>query len=94
MIDLAAEMALALAPVLEELQELRRELVEVRAALPPTLVPMKEAIRRYQLDGRTLVSRFPHAVVRVGRKIMFETSKMRPVDPAALAMLAREARRG
>jgi hypothetical protein len=93
MIDFAGEVAVALGPVLDELQELRRELAEMRLALPPTLVPMRDAAQRYHLDGRTLVSRFPDAVVRAGRKIMFDVSKMRPIDRATVAAAAREARR-
>jgi hypothetical protein len=84
--------ALALAPVLAELRALREEVAELRTSLPPRLLPLKEAAKRLCLDGRTLVSRYPHAVVRVGRKILFDAAKLRPTDPSEVERLARAAR--
>jgi hypothetical protein len=92
MIDLAAEVTTALAPVLVELRELRAELAAVRASLPPTLIPMSQA-RKYG-DPRTLRKRYPNAIIGMGRKQLFDVSVLRPVDSATVAQLARAARGG
>ena len=90
--DLADAVVARLVPIVEGI--VRDQLAPVLAALPPTLAPLKATALRYGLDGRTLVSRFPDAVVRVGRKIMFDTNKMRPADAATVAAAARAARGG
>ena len=84
--------SVAMAPVLEELRALRAEVAEVRASLPPRLLPLKEVSKLFRIDGRTLTTRYPDAVVRVGRRILFDAAKLRPTDPGEVERLARAAR--
>ena len=96
MIDLASEMTAALAPVLEELRQVRAELAEVRAALPSTWLSLREAAERLGCAPRTVVAMSERGEVvarRCGRRIVVDTASLRPPSAAEVGRLAREAQR-
>lgn len=62
--------------VLARLAELERKLDALANALPPPLQPLKQTAQRYGLDARTLQTRHPEAIVRVGRRVLIDTSKL------------------
>ena len=95
MIDFAAEISTALAPVLVELRAARAELAEIRAVLPPRFVSLKEASERMGVDPRTCVAMSERGEIvtrRAGRRVLVDAASLRPADPSTVARLAREAR--
>lgn len=95
MIDFAAEISTALAPVLVELRAARAELAEIRAVLPPRFVSLKEASERMGVDPRTCVAMSERGEIvtrRAGRRVLVDVASLRPIDRATVAALAREAR--
>jgi len=94
-IDFAAEISTALAPVLVELRAARAELAEIRAVLPPRFVSLKEASERMGVDPRTCVAMSERGEIvtrRAGRRVLVDAASLRPADPSTVARLAREAR--
>jgi hypothetical protein len=94
-IDFAAEISTALAPVLVELRAARAELAEIRAVLPPRFVSLKEASERMGVDPRTCVAMSERGEIvtrRAGRRVLVDVASLRPIDRATVAALAREAR--
>ena len=97
MIDIAPELAVALAPALLELRAMRAELAEIKTMLPPRLRPLKEAALAVGLDPRTIVSmasRGECTIRRAGRKILVDMSTLRGPTPELVAAEARAARSG
>jgi hypothetical protein len=95
MIDFAGEVAVALAPVLEELRAVRAELAEVRASLPPRMISLAAAAERMGVDPRTVVAMGERGEIvtrKAGRRVLIDAASLRPVDAATVAELAREAR--
>ena len=87
--------ALALAPVLEELRAVRAELAEVRASLPPRMISLADAAERMGVDPRTIVSMGERGDIvtrRAGRRVLVDAASLRGPDPVKIAELARSAR--
>ena len=96
MIDIAAEVSTALAPVLAELRQVRAELAEVKASLPPQFGDRKRAAEILGVDPQTVDAEIKRGNIRarkVGRRVIVDLSSLRPVDRATVAMLAAESRR-
>lgn len=92
---LAAVVVEAVAPVLAELRAARAELAEVRASLPPRMISLADAARALAVDvqtARAMCDRHQLTWRRCGRRIVVDAASLRPVDPATVATLAREAR--
>ena len=97
MIDLVAEVATALVPVLEELRDLRAAVDALRASSPPRLVSVPEAATMLGVSVSTMWRRVSDGTVpvqRIGRSVRVDAASLRPADPAAVAQMAREARHG
>ena len=85
----AIEMIPGLAAQIEHLTAL----VEAMASrLPPTLRPAIDVAREAHLDVRTLVTRHPDSIVRFGRRLMCDASKLRPATREQISQAARAAR--
>jgi excisionase family DNA binding protein len=94
-IDIAAEVSTALAPVLAELHAARVELAEIRAALPPRLLSIAEAAECMGISPQTVTAMCKRGELvhrRAGRRLLVSAESIRPADPARVAELAREAR--
>jgi hypothetical protein len=98
MIDIAAEISTALAPVLVELRAARAELAEIRAVLPPRMISLAEARERMGgIDGRTILAMIQRSEIigrRAGRRWLVDGSSLKPTSPATVATMARAARAG
>jgi hypothetical protein len=97
MIDIAAEVSVALAPVLAELAAVRFELAQVRASLPPRMISLADAAEALACDPQTVRAMCDrHELVwrRCGRRIVVDAASLRPVDRATVAALADAARAG
>jgi hypothetical protein len=95
MIDLAAEVSTALAPVLSELREVRAELAEVRASLPPRMLSLADAARALACDPQTVRAMCERGELvwrRCGRRVLVDSASLRPPSSAQIAQLARQAR--
>lgn len=82
--------------VLAELREVRAELAAVREALPSRWLNLGEAAELLGVDARTvsaMAKRGELVTRRAGRRVLVAASSLRPVDAAAIAALAAEARR-
>ena len=95
MIDIAAEVFTALAPVLIELTALREQVAALVAASPPRLLSVLEAAERMGVHPATIrrmcaAGELAHR--RLGRRLLVDASSMRPAAPARIATLARQAR--
>lgn len=90
-----ADVPAALARVEELNRELLARVARMEERLPRDLVPAPEYGRRTGLS-RSSIARAIKAgelpVVRVGRRVLIDASAIRPVSPAEIARLAREAR--
>ena len=65
------------AMLLPHIQRIVEEaLAPVLAVLPPRIISLKEAAMRYRIDQRTLQTRFPHACVKAGRRVLVDLSKL------------------
>jgi hypothetical protein len=85
--------AIALIPALVERIEHLTGIVESMAErLPPILEPAAVTAKRIHCDVRTLTTRHPEGVVRVGRRLLFNPSVLLPKSAAEIAQLARSAR--
>jgi hypothetical protein len=65
---------------------------QLEARLPPILEPASATAKRIHLDVRTLTTRHPEGVVRVGRRLLFNPAVLLSKSAAEIAALAREAR--
>ena len=95
MIDISAEVTVALVPVLEELRQVRLELAEVKASLPPRFVSLKEAARAMGVDTRTIAAMAARGELvtrRAGRRVLVDAASLRPLAREMVAELVREAR--
>jgi hypothetical protein len=88
--------AISLIPaMLEEIRAQRAIIESMSSRLPSPLVIGERAAELCGVrDARTVRARFPEAVIHVGRKILFDTAKLRPTAPADIARLADAARAG
>jgi hypothetical protein len=96
MIDIAAEVSVALAPVLAELAAVRAELAAVRASLPSQWISLRDAAERMGVDPRTVVSMGERGDIvtrKAGRRRLVLGSSLAPVDQAVVAAAARRANR-
>jgi excisionase family DNA binding protein len=94
-IDIAAEVSTALAPVLAELASLRQQVTALVQSSPPQFFSVAEAAKRAGLCEWTirrmakageLVSR------RAGRRLLIDSSSLKATDPGTVSRLSREAR--
>lgn len=95
MIDFAAEVSTALAPVLAELRAVRDELATVRASLPPRFLDLKTAAEALNCDPQTVRAMCDRSELiwrRCGRRIVIDSASLRPVGAATVAALAAQAR--
>jgi hypothetical protein len=96
MIDFAAEVSTALAPVLAELHAVRAELADVRASLPPRFVDLKTAAAALDCDPQTVRAMCDRSELvwrRCGRRIVVDAASLRPVARETVRALADAARR-
>jgi excisionase family DNA binding protein len=92
---LAEVVGAAMAPLADEIRELRATVDALRAASPPTLVTVGEACRRTGLSPATVRRRVADGTLpsrRIGRSVRVDLAALRPMDPATVAALAMEAR--
>lgn len=95
MIDIAAEVSTALAPVLAKLEAVDAKMDRILAALPSSWLSLKEAAHTLGCDPRTvtaMAARGECITRRAGRRVLVDAASLRPVDPATVARLSREAR--
>jgi len=93
---LAAVVAEAVAPLVDEIRALRATVDALRAASPSRLVTVSElvdlgygspaTIRRRIADGTI-------TAIRHGRSVRIDLATLRPIDPATVAALADASRR-
>lgn len=93
---LAAVLDQRLAPIRRDLEGVTRALEALRAAVPPTLVPVKEAAKRMAVSEKTARRRiqageWPTRQDGDGRKLLVDLSALRPRSEEEIASLARRA---
>ena len=96
MIDIAAEVSTALAPVLIELTALREQVAALVAATPPQFFSVADFAQRNGLCQATVRRQAKAGLLLckwVGRRCLISATSLRPTDPPTVARLAREARR-
>ena len=71
---------------------LLNRLDKIESRLAPDLEPAAVTAKRIHCDVRTLTTRHPEGVVRVGRRLLFKPSVLNPETAAEIAALAAEAR--
>lgn len=91
---LAAILDQHLAPVRRDLERVGRELEALRAALPPALVPLKEAAKRMGVSVKTARRRvdsgeWPARQDGDGKRILVDLGALRPMSEEKIARLAR-----
>ena len=93
---LAAVVAIVLAPLTNEIRDLRAEVAALRAVSPPRFGTVKDAAKILLCSEQTVRRKIDLGEIRstrVGRAVRVDLSSLRPVDSEAVAMLAMEARR-
>jgi len=78
-IDLAAEVSAALAPVLEELREVRAEVAALRAVSPPRLLSVPEAALALGISARSCWRRVKDRSLpsrRLGRSVRIDSADL------------------
>jgi hypothetical protein len=88
--DLAT--AADVANVLAEVRSLRALVTALAERLPPAILPVAQVAKSMQIDARTLRSRFPSAVLKIGSRVMVDTAKLNPPSAEQIGKLARAAR--
>jgi ABC-type transporter Mla MlaB component len=94
---LAAVVAEAVAPLVDEIRELRATVEALRAASPPKLVTVAELVRLGYGSPASIRRRIAdgtYPCVRHGRSVRVDLATLKPIDPATVAALADAARRG
>ena len=93
---LAALVAEAVAPLADEIRDLRTEVAALRAVSPPRYGTVKDAARILLCSEQTVRRRVDLGQMpstRVGRAVRVDLASLRPADSEAVARLAMEARR-
>jgi hypothetical protein len=88
--------AVAVAPLVSEIRELRATVEALRAASPPKLVTVGEMVRLGYGSPATVRRRIAdgsYPCVRHGRSVRVDLAALKPIDPATVAALADAARR-
>jgi excisionase family DNA binding protein len=89
---LAAVVVEAMAPLVSELRDLR---ATVEALRPPQFISVGETARRLSCSTQTIIAMVKRGELvhrRAGRRLLVSAESIRPVDPATVARLSREAR--
>jgi hypothetical protein len=93
---LAEVVGAVVAPLADEIRELRAEVVALRAASHTRLVTVAELVRLGYGSAATVRRRIAdgtYPAIRHGRSVRVDLASLRPSDPATVAALAMEARR-
>ena len=93
---IADAVAVAVAPLVSEIRELRATVEALRAASPPKLVSAAELVRLGFGSPATVRRRIAdgtYPAVRHGRSVRVDLAALKPIDPASVAALADAARR-
>jgi excisionase family DNA binding protein len=91
---LAAVVREAQAPLIAEIRELR---TIVESLQPPQFVSVDEAAKRLSCSPQTVVAMVKRNELvsrRAGRRLLVDSSSLKPAAPAAIAAAARAARAG
>jgi hypothetical protein len=94
---IADAVAVAVAPLVSEIRELRATVEALRAASPPKLATVTELVRLGFGSPATVRRRIAdgtYPCVRHGRSVRVDLAALKPIDPATVAALADAARRG
>jgi excisionase family DNA binding protein len=84
-----------LAPLRSDLERVSAELAAVRRALPPLLLPLKEAAKHMHVSEKTARRRVRSGewpARRDGRKLLVDLSALRPMNDAEIAEAAHRLR--
>lgn len=84
-----------LVPLRSDLERVAAELAAMRQALPPALLPLKEAARRMGVSEKTARRRVQAGewpARRDGRKVLVDLSALRPLSEEEVARAAAELR--
>lgn len=95
--SIAALLDTKLAPMQAELRRLRAEIQGMRRALPPALVPPREAARALGLSLSSVRRRIADGslpVRRLGGRVLVDLGQLHPPDEAEVARLVAVCRRG
>lgn len=93
---LAEVVGAAVAPLADEIRELRAAVTALQAASPPKLVTVGELVRLGFGSPATVRRRIAdgtYQAIRHGRSVRVDLATLRPSDPATVSALAMEARR-
>jgi excisionase family DNA binding protein len=85
----------AILPLTEQVQSLRVELAQVKAALPPKFGTVADAARVLGVSEQTIRRKAELGEIpstRIGRSVRIDLSALRPIDATKIAELAIEAR--
>ena len=92
---LGALLSSRLVPLRSDLQRVTAELAAMRQALPPALLPLKEAARRMGVSEKTARRRVRAGewpARRDGRKVLVDLSALRPMTEDEVARAAAQLR--
>jgi excisionase family DNA binding protein len=93
--SLAEIVTAAILPLTEEVRGLKAEVAALRAASPPKYGTVKDAARILLCSEQTSRRKVDLGEIpstRVGRAVRIDLTALRPLEPATVADLAREAR--
>jgi excisionase family DNA binding protein len=93
---LAEVVGAAMAPLTDEIRELRAEVAALRAVSPPRYGTVKDAARILGVSDQTVRRKVDLGEIpstRVGRAVRVDLTSLRPADSATVTALAMEARR-
>jgi hypothetical protein len=93
---IADAVAMAVAPLVSEIRELRATVEALRAASPPKLLTVCEMVRLGYGSPATVRRRIAdgtYPCVRHGRSVRVDLAALKPIDSATVASLADAARR-